>query len=117
MNTQMSIWQLLKPNWFKVVSTIILFALSLFVITGAMATSKVSWYENRGIPLTCLRVAKMWPCGPGPDLDEICIYLEAVYPFALLVDILSFYLVSCAVGSVLGKIKSLVIKSGSDLNV
>ena len=100
----MSIWQLLKPNWFKVLSTIIPFALSLFVVTGAVATSKVSWYEDRGVPLTCLRIAKMWPCGPEPDLDEVCIHLEAVYPLSLFVDALSFYLVSCTVGFLLRKL-------------
>src|SRR5262245_61078465 len=100
------LWLFLRPNLSKAALLIISMLISSIVTTGAEATSKVTWQANRGFPLPFLTLFEYVQVGRCPQ-NTICIAsnIQNFYPLALMLDILGWYLLSCAITSVYGAIK------------
>jgi hypothetical protein len=86
----------LRPNLPKILLLAILLAVTCFVSTGYKATSKVSWQENRGIPLAIVTLAGYE--GPGSN-SNLCreVRIQNIWPIAFILDIFVWYMVSCLV--------------------
>jgi hypothetical protein len=94
-----NLWFLLRPSFPKLVILIILIALSVFALTERVPTSKVTWQENRGVPLAFLSLTEH-RLGPGLNF---CMrrYLDAFEPFLLISNGLIFYYVTCVVSYII----------------
>ena len=86
----MNVRAFLRPDSTKLLVSVILIILSLLVVTGREWTTKVTFRENRGAPLPFLTLEVF---GPG----EPCYRLGAVRLWAIPVDILIIYLMSCGI--------------------
>jgi hypothetical protein len=88
----------LRPNCVKITLVMILTLLSSIVTTGFEATSKVTWYANRGFPFPVVTISD-YVTGGRCSHNTICLAanIRNFYPYALLLDILGWYLVSCAI--------------------
>ena len=90
----MKVWFFLRPNLVKLVILMIAMSLTLLIVTEREATSKVTWNENRGAPFPFLTLTKYQ--GPCPPLDFCTeVHIHAFHPFALLLNILGWYIISC----------------------
>jgi hypothetical protein len=87
----------LRPNCVKIILVMIFTVASLAVTTGFEATSKVTWHANRGFPFSVMTISEDARGGRCPPRD-ICLAtnIQSFYRYALLLDILGWYLVSCA---------------------
>jgi len=87
----------LRPSCVKIILLIIFTLASLAVTTGFEATSKVTWHANRGFPFSVITISD-YVLGGRCSQNTIClaVNIQNVYPYALLLDILGWYLVSCA---------------------
>lgn len=94
----MKIWLFLRPNRANLTLSIIFTLLSLIIVTGLEWTTKMTWDANRGFPLPIIRIYDYVKGGSCPPYD-ICLAtnIQDFYPSALLLDLLIWYLVSCAV--------------------
>lgn len=55
---------LLRPTFLKLMIVVVLFALTLLIVTERKATSKVTWEETRGTPLAFMTLTQyQGPCG------------------------------------------------------
>jgi len=100
-----SVGLLLRPSLPKLIILIILVALSVLALTERVPTTKVTWRESRGIPLTFLILTEYrGPCWPEADF---CTYrfLEALYPSPLIVVVLVSYYSACLFHSALQKVR------------
>lgn len=88
---------LLKINYLRpnlLILTILLVALSL-TWNEHEATSKVTWKESRGAPWPFLTLTEYrGPCPPRNFCTEL--QIDTLHPWALLLDILSWYVVCCS---------------------
>jgi hypothetical protein len=90
---------LLRPDLAKLSVLVILASLSLLVVAGREATSKVTWRENRGAPLAFVTLTRYrGPCGPEFKVCEK-LHVEAWHPLPFLMNSLVLYLISCVIGS------------------
>jgi hypothetical protein len=98
MEERMSIkifWGFLRPNFVKTLFLLFLLAMTLSVVSGRQATSKVSWQENRGIPFRFVTLTGYaGPCEQNGFCREMNI--QNFYPYMLVIDVIGWYLVSCA---------------------
>jgi hypothetical protein len=87
----------LRPNCVKIALLVVFTLISLAVTTGGEATSKVTWHANRGFPFPVITISDYVPGGRCSQ-NTIClaVNIQDFYPYALLLDILGWYLVSCA---------------------
>jgi hypothetical protein len=89
------IWLFLCPSLVKLAILLIAITLSLFVVVEREATSKVTWSEKRGIPLPFLAITQYQ--GPCPPLDFCSeVDVQTLYPAQMLLDVLWWYIASCA---------------------
>lgn len=91
-------WLFLRPNSIKATLLVVLALASLVVTTGFEATSKVTWYANRGFPLPFITISE-YVFGGRCLQNTICIAanIRDFYPYAMILDILGWYLVSCTI--------------------
>ncbi len=83
-----------RPGLIKLIILIITMLLASFVTIGYEATSKVSWEENRGIPLSFLTiVGYAGPCSESLYCRDASI--QTFRPLELLLDVLIWYGFSC----------------------
>ena len=83
-----------RPTFTKIVLLMILVGVTSFIVTGRKATSKVSWQEKRGVPLAFMTiVVYKGPCPQNNTCQEA--NLQTFNTFALLLDIFSWYVISC----------------------
>jgi hypothetical protein len=90
---QAKLINLLKPTIVSVSMTVILFSLSLFIFVSSVPTSKVTWDQYHGAPLSVVQTNRY----SGPCLNETpCarLTLGEINPFALFIDLAFWYLVS-----------------------
>lgn len=92
-----TIWNFLHPSYRKAALFIILTVLAFTITTGFEPTSKVTWKANRGIPFPFITLFENVPMKRCP-INTICIAtnIQQFYLFASLVDMLVWYLLSCA---------------------
>jgi len=101
------LWFFLRPNCIKLFLLVVLALASLAVTTRFEATSKVTWYADRGFPFPFLTISesvdRKW-C----EHNTICIdeNIQDFYPNALVLDILGWYLISCIVTTGYETVKS-----------
>jgi hypothetical protein len=92
----MKIRSFLRPNFLKLAILILALSLTLLIVTEREATSKVSWQEKRGAPLSFLTLVEYrGPCPPSSFCAKVRI--RDLHFSALLIDILGWYIISCAV--------------------
>jgi len=87
----------LRPNCTKLILVVAIILLSLIITTGSRATSKVTWTANKGFPLPFIEIsehAQRKQCWT----NTICVStnIQKFYSYAFLLDLLVWYLVSCA---------------------
>ncbi len=94
----MKIWLFLRPDKTNITLSIIYTLLSLIIVTGLKWTTKMTWYASRGFPFPFVKIYDYVKGGSCPPYN-ICLVtnIQDFYPFALLMDILVWYLVSCAI--------------------
>lgn len=99
-----NLWSLLHPSFAKLVTLIILIALSVFALTERTATSKLTWQENRGVPLAFLSLTEhRGPCGPDFNFCTSR-HFDALYPLQLVADGLVLYYATCVFGFAIQKV-------------
>jgi hypothetical protein len=87
---------LFRPNRSNLAIVLVLLSLTSLAVSQREATSKVTWKESRGAPWPYLNLAEYrGPCPPSGFCTEV--HIDTFHPFALLIDILSWYFVSCLV--------------------
>jgi hypothetical protein len=88
----------LQPSRLKAASFVISILLASTVTTGFEATSKVTWHANRGIPVPFIILFENVPFERCP-INTICVAtnIQQFYLYALLFDMLVWYLLSCAI--------------------
>jgi hypothetical protein len=91
------LWVFLQPNYVKITLLVIFALISLAVTTEGEATSKVTWHADRGFPFPVITISDYVPGGRCSQ-NTICLRanIQNFYPNALVLDILGWYLVSCA---------------------
>jgi hypothetical protein len=88
--------EFLRPNLIRLLITLALVILMMLVVVDYHWTSKVSWEENRGIPLSVLTLNGYYgPCPPLGACKECSI--ESFRPLALLFDSIISYAVGCMI--------------------
>ena len=94
----MKVFLFLRPDKTKITLSIILTLLSLIIVTGLKWTTKMTWYANRGFPFPVVKIYDYVKGGSCPPYN-ICLAtnIQDFYPYTLLIDILVWYLVSCAI--------------------
>jgi hypothetical protein len=96
----------LRPNLLKLLFLTILLAVTCFVPIGHKATSKISWQENRGIPLAIVTLSGYeGPCSNSNLCREVSI--QNIWPIAFILDIFVWYMVTCLVFHFIGVKKAL----------
>jgi hypothetical protein len=88
----------LRPNKANLTLSIIFTLLSLIIVTGLEWTTKMTWNVNRGFPFPIVKIFDYVKGGSCPQYN-ICLAtnIQNFYPSALLLDLLVWYLFSCAV--------------------
>lgn len=82
----------LRPSPIRLAVTVILLILSLLLTLNYEATSKVSWVESRGVPLSILTLSGyQGPCPPVETCKKI--EVQRFDPFALILDTIALYIV------------------------
>jgi glycopeptide antibiotics resistance protein len=102
----MKIRLLLRPDKTKITLMMIFTLLSLIIVTGLEWTTKMTWYANRGFPFPFLKIydfVKGGSCTPY----NICLAtnIQDFSPFAMLMDLFVWYLVSCIIAFAYHRIK------------
>jgi hypothetical protein len=100
------IWLFMRPSRMKVILVLLLTISSLIVTTGFEATSKLSWHANRGFPYPFMTISDYFP-GRWCPFKAICIAsnIRDFYPDRMILNILVWYVVSCAITSVYQRVK------------
>lgn len=99
-----TIWLFLRPSILKVILLAVMLVIASYVVTKHEATSKVSWQENRGIPLSFLIISGYTgPCSPRYACQELKV--QKFQMITLLLDIISWYIISCLVVLVCESVK------------
>jgi hypothetical protein len=96
--TMKTLWNILQPSRLKTVFFVIFTLLASTVTTGFEATSKVTWHVNRGIPFPFIILYENVPM-ERCLINTICVEtnIQHFYLYALLFDVLVWYLLSCAI--------------------
>jgi hypothetical protein len=91
------LWYLLRPSRLGITFFITLTLLTSTVTTGFEATSKVTWHANRGLPFPYITIFE-YVQGGRCLINTVCVATNIKYfnPYALLLDMLVWYLVACA---------------------
>jgi len=91
-------WLSLRPSKTKIVFSIVLTLASILVTSGFQATSKVTWYANRGFPLPFMTLSEAVDRRICQN-NTICIAtnISNIFPIAIVLDILGWYVVSCLI--------------------
>ncbi len=94
----MKIILIFRPNTYKIIMMIVLTLLSLLVVTNRKATSKVTWEENRGLPLPYIVLVEYrGPCPPQNFCKDISI--KKIIPVNVVVNLIGWYLILCVIYS------------------
>jgi hypothetical protein len=87
-------WGFLRPNFIKLAMLVLVMSMTMLVITDQQATSKVTWNQERGLPLPFLTLGKyQGPCPPSDACTRV--FIQRLHPLELLLDFLGWYVVSC----------------------
>ena len=90
------ILKLLRPNLIRLLITLTLVILMMLVVVDYRETSKVSWEETRGIPLSALILNGYYgPCLPLETCKKLSI--QSFHTMALLFDSIISYVVACTI--------------------
>jgi len=91
-------WQILRPNYINISLLVVLMLISSFVSTGFQWTSKVNWHADRGFPFSFMTINEFIRGGYCPH-NTICLAtnIQQFYLYAFLLDVLVWYIVSCAI--------------------
>ena len=91
-------WLFLRPNLIKITLGVILTLASSIAITKLVWTSKVNWHAVRGFPFTFITIYE-YVRGGYCAHNTICLAtnIQNFYPYALILDFVLWYLVSCAI--------------------
>ena len=105
----------LRPNFLKFIILVILFALTLLIATERKPTSKITWEETRGIPLTFVTLIEYR--GPCASEEGYCTghSIQAIEAPAFLFNLIGLYLLAC--GLVFGYERLLAVSSHRKQNV
>jgi hypothetical protein len=88
--------EILRPTLPVVVLAAALVLLSLIIFVTSEATSMVSWDQYRGAPLIALHTLNYTgPCGDAVPCKRIS--LGELFPVALLIDLIFWYLISALI--------------------
>ncbi len=92
------IWLFLRPSYMKITLLVILTLTSSAITTEFEATSKVTWHANRGFPFPIMTIFEYVQGGRCVQ-NTLCIAtnIQNFHVLTLLLNILVWYLVSCAV--------------------
>ncbi len=94
----MKVFFFLRPAKTKITLSIILTLLSVIIVTGMEYTSKMTWIAYRGFPFLFIKIYD-YVKGSYCDSFNICLAtnIQEFYPYSLFIDILLWYLFSCAI--------------------
>ena len=92
------LWRFLRLNRLKAALLVICGLIFSNLTTGLEATSKVTWQANRGFPLPFMSLDEYMQGGRCLQ-NTICVSanIQSFSIYALIVDLLGWYLISCAI--------------------
>jgi hypothetical protein len=89
-------WLFLRPNFVRIMLLVFLIATTSLINVGYEPTSKVSWREYRGTPFHFVTMSGYeGPCSGNDFCRDVDV--QSLNPWALIVDAVGWYLVSCAI--------------------
>jgi len=93
------LWFFIRPSFKKTLLLLLIIAVSAIIVTEHTATSKVSWQEERGIPLSFMNIVGYeGPCSENGFCRDMNI--QSFNFGALIIDIAGWYLISCTIAYV-----------------
>jgi hypothetical protein len=94
-----TLWNFLQPRRLKIAFFVVFTLFALTVTTSFEATSKVTWQAYRGIPFPFIILFENVPMEQCP-INTMCVAtnIQQFFLYALLLDMLVWYLLSCAIG-------------------
>ena len=92
------LWLFLRPSRLRVTFFVTFTLLTSTVTTGFEATSKVTWHANRGLPFPYITIFE-YVQGGRCLINTVCVAtnIQHFNLYALLSDMLVWYLVSCVI--------------------
>ena len=92
----LNVWRFLRPTFLKILFLTTVASLAMLVAIERVATSKVTWDVNYGLPFSFITLAEYrGPCLPANICTEM--HLQSFHLVAFLIDFVIWYIVACLI--------------------